>query len=51
MTSIEARLGLVFINGKPMALDTLWKNKTAAKAYWLWERWLDLDRQRREKNR
>lgn len=39
VTSIEARLGLVFINGKPMALDTLWKNNTAAKAYWLWERW------------
>ena len=39
MTSIEARLGFVFINEKPMALDTLWKNKTAAKAYWLWERW------------
>ena len=41
MTSIEARLGLVFINGKPMALDTLWKNKTAAGAYWLWEAWRD----------
>ena len=34
--SIEARLGLVFVNGKPMALDSLWKNGTAAKAYWLW---------------
>ena len=34
--SIEARLGLVFINGKPMALDRLWKNGTAAEAYWLW---------------
>ena len=36
--SIEARLGLVFIDGKPMALDSLWKNGTAAAAYWLWER-------------
>ena len=36
--SIEARLGLVFINGNPMALDSLWKNGTAAAAYWLWER-------------
>ena len=35
--SIESRLGLLFINGKPMALDTLWKNGTAAPAYWLWE--------------
>ena len=34
--SIEAKLGLVFINGKPMALDSLWKNGTAARAYWLW---------------
>ena len=34
--SIEARLGLVFINGKPQALDSLWKNGTAAAAYWLW---------------
>ena len=35
--SIEARLGLVFINGKPMCLDSLWRNGTAAAAYWLWE--------------
>ena len=34
--SIEAKLGLVFINGKPMAIDSLWKNGTAASAYWLW---------------
>ncbi len=37
--SIEARLGLVFVNGRPMALDSLWKNGTAAKAYWLWRDW------------
>lgn len=24
-------------DGKPMAFDTLWKNGTAATAYWLWE--------------
>ena len=35
--SIEARLGLVFINGRPMALDSLWRNGTAAQAYWLWD--------------
>ena len=35
--SIEAKLGLVFINGKPMAIDSLWKNGTAAQAYWLWK--------------
>ena len=34
--SIEAKLGLVFINGKPMAIDSLWKNGTAAQVYWLW---------------
>ena len=34
--SIEAKLGLVYINGRPMALDRLWKNGTAAQAYWLW---------------
>ena len=35
--SIEAKLGLVYVNGKPMAVDSLWKNGTAAEAYWLWE--------------
>lgn len=35
--SIEAKLGLVYVDGKPMALDSLWKNGTAAAAYWLWE--------------
>ena len=35
--SIEAKLGLVYINGRPMALDALWRNGTAAAAYWLWE--------------
>ena len=34
--SIEARLGLVFVNGRPMAVDSLWKNGTAAQAHWLW---------------
>ena len=37
--SIEARLGLVFVNGRPMALDALWRNGSAATAYWLWEQW------------
>ena len=37
--TIEAKLGLVFINGRPMALDSLWKNGSAAKAYWLWTNW------------
>ena len=35
--SIEAKLGLVYVNGRPMALDSLWRNGTAAAAYWLWE--------------
>ena len=34
--TLEAKLGLVYVNGKPMALDSLWKNGTAAAAYWLW---------------
>jgi len=34
--SISADYGLVFINGQPMVLDSLWKNGTAPKAYWLW---------------
>ena len=34
--TIEAKLGLVYVNGKPMAVDSLWKNGTAAQAYWLW---------------
>ena len=35
--SIESRLGLVFVNGRPMCLDSLWRNGTAPEAYWLWE--------------
>ena len=35
--TIEAKLGLVYVNGKPMALDSLWRNGSAAAAYWLWE--------------
>jgi len=35
--SIEAKLGLVYINGRPMAVDRLWQNSTAPAAYWLWE--------------
>jgi len=34
--SIEARIVLVFVNCKPMALNPLWKNGTVARAYWLW---------------
>ena len=34
---IESRLGLVFVNGRPMCLDSLWRNGTAPEAYWLWE--------------
>ena len=36
--SIEAKLGLVYVNEKPMALDSFWRNGTAAEAYWLWEK-------------
>ena len=35
--ALEARLGLMYVNGQAMAIDDLWKNGTAAAAYWLWE--------------
>lgn len=34
---IEARDGLLYVNDKPMVLDSLWGNGTAPQAYWLWE--------------
>ena len=37
VTSIAAERGLLFVNGRPMALDSLWKNGTASEAFWLWE--------------
>ena len=37
VTKIEAKMGLVYINDQPMALDSLWKNGTASEAFWLWE--------------
>ena len=36
VTSIDAEFGLVFVNSRPMVIDSLWKNGTAEKAYWLW---------------
>ena len=36
--TIRADYGLIFVNGKPMALDSLWKNGSASKAYWLWRK-------------
>ena len=38
---IEARDGLLYVNDKPMVLDSLWGNGTAPQAYWLWEAWRD----------
>lgn len=34
--SIAVDRGFVVINGKRRGLDSLWKNGTAAQAYWLW---------------
>lgn len=34
--TLDARRGLLFVNGRPMALDRLWQNGSVA-AYWLWE--------------
>ena len=36
--TLEGRLGLMYLNGKAMVIDDLWKNGTAAAAYWLWEK-------------
>ena len=30
--------GIMYLNGKAMAIDDLWKNGTASAAYWLWEK-------------
>ena len=35
--SLRAERGLMYLNGKAMVIDDLWKNGTAAAAYWLWE--------------
>ena len=37
---LRGERGLMYLNGKPMAIDDLWKNGTAPKAYWLWMDWL-----------
>lgn len=36
--SLYGGRGLMYVNGKAMAIDDLWKNGTAPAAYWLWER-------------
>ena len=37
--TLRGERGLMYLNGKPMVIDDLWKNGTAAKAYWLWTEW------------
>ena len=34
--SIAVDRGLIVVNGKRLVFDSLWKNGTAAQAYWLW---------------
>ena len=34
--SLYGERGLMCLNGRPVVIDDLWKNGTAAKAYWLW---------------
>ena len=36
--SLRGERGLMYLNGKAMVLDDLWRNGTAPSAYWLWER-------------
>ena len=35
--TLRGERGLMYVNGKAMAIDDLWKNGTAPAAYWLWE--------------
>ncbi|MBR4614408.1 MAG: hypothetical protein IKO55_02280 [Kiritimatiellae bacterium] len=37
--TLSGEKGLMILNGKPLVIDDLWKNGTAAKAYWLWTGW------------
>jgi len=39
--SLYGGRGLMYVNGKAMTIDDLWKNGTAPAAYWLWERFGD----------
>ena len=34
---LRGERGLMYLNGKPMVINDLWRNGTASKAYWLWE--------------
>jgi hypothetical protein len=34
--SLHGERGLMYLNGKAMVIDDLWKNGTASAAYWLW---------------
>ena len=36
--SLYGGQGLMYMNGKAMTIDGLWKNGTAPAAYWLWEK-------------
>ena len=36
--TLSAGRGLMYVNGKAMVIDDLWRNGTAPAAYWLWER-------------
>ena len=33
---LRGERGLMYLNGRSMVIDDLWKNGTAAKAYWIW---------------
>ena|GEM_PF-4842207 len=35
--SLYGERGLMYLNGKAMVIDDLWKNGTAPTAYWLWK--------------
>ena len=47
---LRGERGLMFLNGRAMVMDDLWKNGTAAKAYWLWDRWAKMSAQKANRN-
>ena len=38
--SLNGERGMMYLNGKAMVIDDLWKNGTAPTAYWLWRRFI-----------
>ena len=37
---LRGERGLMYVNGRPLVIEDLWKNGTAPAAYWLWEKFV-----------